>query len=179
MKNQDDLFHWMWYTFLCVGEMDKERCNCPDKTLQSFFNEFVDSHQHLKQNKDKFQLINQGLIMLGAYAILVFPKEYFSKELVDQFEKDGSPPKIEHFKKEIDCDNAMSDRAKFLKKIRHAIAHANVEFNYELRTDDSTSMRLWNKNPYKGYKVDFQVTISVRDVFDFLNEVAHQFSRFL
>jgi hypothetical protein len=114
----------------------------------------------------------QGLIIMIAYGICVFPKERFS----DFAEIDSPIHSKKFFNVVLDKGNSMVKREHFLRRIRNAIAHGNFKFTPGIPVDDPSSMELWDGPP--NGKVNFQVTISVRRFLSFLNEIGHQFAEF-
>ena len=166
----DDLFHWVWYTVNFVNAAEKARLSFPQKTISDVFNEFIEDNPQLKQNRDRFTLVNQGLLIMTAYGICVIPRESFNGFADFHYPLQS----MRLFKVIEDKKNVMSERAIFLKKIRNAVAHVNIDFLPNIPVDDPSGVELWNKDT-KG-EIDFRVTISARGLLKFLNEIGHQFA---
>jgi len=165
-----DLFYWIWYTCNFVNTAEVARLKSPNKTIEQIYNEFVEGNPQVKNNKDTFTLVNQGLIIMIAYGICVFPKEGFSNFA----EMDYPIRSKEFFQVILDEKNSMSRRSCFLRRIRNAIAHGHFKFLSGISVDDPNSMELWD-GPRDG-EVNFKVTISVRKFLSFLDEIGHQFA---
>jgi hypothetical protein len=153
-----------------VNAAEKARLGSPNKTISDVFTEFIEENPQLRQNRDGFTLVNQGLIIMIAYGICVIPRERF-----DGFANFHYPLQSKELFIVIeDKKNVMGDRAEFLKKIRNAVAHVNINFLPDVPVDDPVGVELWNED-LKG-DIDFRVTISVRGLLVFLNELGHQFA---
>jgi hypothetical protein len=167
-----DLFYWIWYTCNFVNAAETARLYSPNKTITQIYNEFVDDNPQVRENKDTFTLVNQGLIIMIAYGICVFPKDRFS----DFAEMDYPICTRKFFRVILDEKNSMNERKSFLRRIRNAIAHGHFEFLSGISVDDPNGMKLWDGPP--NGEVNFRVAISVRKFLSFLNEVGHQFAEF-
>ena len=166
----DDLFHWVWYTCNFVNAAEKARLSSPNKTISEVFAEFIEENPQLRQNRDRFTLVNQGLLIMTAYGICVIPRERFNGFA------DFHYPLLSKslFRVIEDKKNVMGERAKFLRKIRNAVAHVNINFLPNVSVDDLAGVEFWNRD--KKGDIDFRVTISVKGLLEFLNEIGHQFA---
>jgi len=154
-----------------VNAAEEARLSSPNKTISDVFSEFIEENPQLRENRDRFTLVNQGLLIMTAYGICVIPRERFNG-----FADFHYPLRSKRLFRVIeDKKHVMDDRAKFLRRIRNAIAHVNIKFLPNVSVDDPSGVEFWDRVNEKT-DIDFRVTISVRGLLEFLNEIGHQFA---
>jgi len=123
--------------------MDKNQ----DLIIQSYFtvafvtelknNDFLNSECYrnmkfedtfLKDNLPQIGIDNRGALLIFLYAMLVVPKELIEQELPSEFRNFNSL--IEQIKSQAySTYESDAENINYLRHIRNAVAHANVEFS--------------------------------------------------
>jgi hypothetical protein len=110
-------------------------------------------------------LNNQATILMTAYILLVYPKE-----LLGQFDYATLPCDLQHpFTFTIPAPPGALDNRDFIVRMRHAVAHANLE----LALGENASFRLWNRNQRQN--INFDVRISKQNFVGFLARLGKVF----
>lgn len=115
-----------------------------------------------------FVLDNQATILMTAYILLVYPRE-----LLNQFDYNTLPDDLQHpFTFAIPASPAILDNEAFIKKMRNAIAHANIA----LALGENAAFQLWNE---RNNNRDFDVTISKKNFVGFLGQLGKSFVEYI
>jgi hypothetical protein len=159
---REEIPKWVWYTGQFLFHFQNTLESCPQTTVARFFEDFKNS-QGL-QNCQGFHLKNQGTMLMLIYGLLVVPREMWDRENLPDF-----PFNTRNQFQFLTGDQNM-DAKKFLKYMRHAVAHANFEVDVQ-----KGAYNFRNNSNYDRGPINFDVTITHCGIGKFLTEVGKYF----
>lgn len=164
--NEREIIEWGYWTAKFLFDLSEKihRGVEPEKSVVGNF---------LKENgfagNTTFVLDNQATILMTAYILLVYPRE-----LLDQFDYDILPDDLQScFTFTIPAPPEILENETFIQRMRHAVAHANIE----LILGQNANFRLWNKNQRQNNNLD--VCITKQDFVSFLARLGGIFVNYL
>ena len=164
--NEREIIEWGYWTAKFLFDMSG-KVHRGMKLEECVFDSFLSDNGFAKNTT--FVLDNQATILMTAYILLVYPRE-----LLDQFDYAILPDDLQHpFTFTIPAPPEMLDNETFIRRMRNAIAHANVQ----LILGENASFRLWNENQQDN--VNFDVRISKEDFVGFLARLGRIFVNYL
>jgi len=148
---------------LLLTTLENKLTNNPNQSILDFYEEFK------KNNNEDFYLGNYGLAISMLYTTLVLPKEIWRKS---ENELKGMKVACDWEKKfniEIPFDNKTYT---FIRCMRNTLSHANFEISIE-----KNKYLFWDSYPNKARH--FQVSITHKDLFDFISKLANYYQQVL
>lgn len=121
--------------------------------------------------KKDFPLSNFGFSMMLAYGIFVFPKEILGNS-VDWSKCEFRPEDTFNFL--IDEIGAQKRLPQFMRGMRNAISHANVQYLGGVPADQEDGCTFWSEEKEEACKkkqVNFKVQVSSKGFLEFLDKV--------
>lgn len=169
MKSQDliQIIVQNWYSALFLKEFEDCRQINPRCTVEQLRSDFVAKHPILNSNKDRFRLYHQGLALSLAYSFLVLP--YESDEDIKNLKSKMSA--LTEFKIKIKPPEFQETTSEWLKYLRNAISHGNIEINASAGISGDECWVFWNHTGGKrSNPKNFEVTCSYITLMQFLDE---------
>lgn len=169
MKSDDlcQAIHLNWYTTLFLLEAESCRKSAPSTSIDDLMKGLFAKHPFLQMNKDRFTLTHQGLMLNLAYSFLVLPFE--SDEDIRELKSDIRS--LAGFKIRVRPGGFGATTAEWLKYLRHAFAHGNIEINPQKGPEGDECWVFWNHPGGDRSKPrNFEVTCSYVTLANFMDE---------
>jgi hypothetical protein len=167
--NEREIVEWGYWTakFLFDTSGKIHRDAEPEKSV---FGNFLRDNGFAENTT--FVLDNQATILMVAYTLLVYPRE-----LLEQFNYETLSNDLQQsFTFTIPAPSVTLDNETFTKRMRHAIAHANIE----LTLGESASFRFWNIPRNQDFNDrNFEVTVSKQNFVEFLARLGGIFVEYI
>lgn len=158
----DDIPHWVWFTAMFLYRADNARSETPQISIGELYSSFL-ADQGLTSDSG-FQLRNQGLTLMLAYGLLVIPMELWGRDDLSQFPFNTR----KNFMFLIDTVKARDSPQQFIRCMRNAISHCNIEIKAFASVDQCDAFTFWND---RGQKIDFKIQVSWKGLSEYLDEV--------
>lgn len=158
IDTREEIPQWVWYVGQFLFQYQESLERSPQQSVQRMFTDFLKS-QGLEDfhRVTPFSLKNQGIVLMLLYGLLVIPKEIWGTDDLDEgfgFET------RKHFSP---CFNEAISDGDMIKKLRNAVAHANLAIDIE-----NNGYKFWNQ---RHNCRDFEARIAQRHIGEFLGEV--------
>jgi len=163
--NEREIIEWGYWTAKFLFDMSK-KIHKGIKPENCVFIDFLRDNGFAENTT--FVLDNQATILMTAYILLVYPRE-----LLEQFDYAILPVDLQQsFTFTIPAPPTTLDNKHFITRMRHAIAHANIE----LILGEDASFRFWNVPTNQNFSDrNLDVAVSKQNFVEFLSRLGKIF----